>query len=170
MRVRLFSATLLLGCVLAATLVHADEPLPAPAAHEIKSPNGLFSAKTDPITKTTSIFKKGALVPWWTVPGWYRSLWVADDGRAIIACYDGLNLLARDDKKADTVMATFFAMDGKKRTVTLGQLLMTLVSLRPTVSHYQWGSCNGFDEKGRFIIETVEKRKFSFDQFGVRIP
>lgn len=146
----------------------ADEPLPLPAAYEVKSPDGKFVARTVPGAATT-ITARGSDTPLWSLPGWYRSMFLSPDGKTLVTCYDGLNLLGRDDRRVETVMATFHHADGSRRNVTLGDLFLLLGSMPKTVSHYRWGQCIGFDKAGRFEIDTVEKRRLYYDGEGKRV-
>lgn len=146
----------------------ADEPLPLPAAHEVKSPDGKFVARSVPGGATT-ITARDSDAPLWSLPGWYRSIFISPDGKTLVTCYDGLNLLGRDDRRVETVMATFHHADGTRRNVTLGDLFLLLGSMPKTVSHYRWGHCVGFDKTGRFEIDTVEKRRLYYDGDGKRV-
>ncbi len=49
------------------------------------------------------------------------------------------------------------------RRVTLGEVMSGLSNLQRSVSHLNWGYYLGFDEAGRYAIETVEGRRLAFD-------
>lgn len=150
------------------TIARADEPLPVPETHEVKSRDGAFFARSVP-GGSTSVYARGSTTALWSIPGWYRWLFVAPDGRSLVTCYDGMQLLQRDHRVTNTVMATFHSATEEKRTVTLGDLLILLGSMPKTVSHYRWGTCVGFDKAGRFEIDTVEKRRLYYDVRGKRV-
>jgi hypothetical protein len=45
----------------------------------------------------------------------------------------------------------------------LNEIIKDFGKLETTASHFQWGSCRGINTQGRFVIETVEKRRLIYD-------
>ena len=160
----------LIFAVLLAPLVFADDPLPPPSVVEAKSANGKYVAVSDPDTKTTTISSaRGdtgkANVRLWDVSGWYRHLWLSDDGGVLVAGYDGFNLLPKSHAK-DEVLLRFFALGNEAGKVTLDQVISDESHLKKTASHLEWGRYKGFDEQGHFVIETVEGKELVYDAVG----
>ena len=146
----------------------ADAPLPPPAEHSVKSPNGRFEARFAPSPAQTTVFDLAASKPLWSKDGFHRQAFLADDGRHLVASYDGYNLIPIGSKP-DLVLLEFF--DGPKRIkrVTLGEIIRDAAHLRRTVSHLHWGSSTGFDAEGHFCVETVEGRRLKFDTVTGRL-
>jgi hypothetical protein len=94
--------------------------------------------------------------------GWFRLAALSDDGEILVAGYDGMNLLPLD-YSPDLVVLTFYRRGAFIAEVTLDQVIDDFAALERTVSHYNWGYYLGFDQAGRYVIETVEGRRIAFD-------
>lgn len=142
----------------------ADTPLPPLAIKEVWSPNKNFCAVMDPKPETTTVYRvegEGKRNKQWAMQGWFRVAHLADDGEHLVVGHGGINLLPLKVTK-DEPMIRFFRKGELLNTVTLGELL-NQSSLKRTVSHYLWGNYLGLDDKGRYVVETVEGRKLAFD-------
>lgn len=146
--------------------LRADEPLPPPQIEEVWSPNKHFCAVMNPESDTTIVYQvagNGNLkTKSWTMKGWFRVAHLADDGDHLVIGNSGMNLLPTDVTK-DEPMILFFNRGKLIKTVTLGKLLTKMSSLQRTVSHYDWGNYLGFNEKGLYVVKTVEDKQFLFD-------
>ncbi len=141
----------------------ADAPLAAPALKTVCSPNGVYCAVMDPNTSTTRVYRTGrADETLWSMTGWFRVAALADDGKHLVTGYDGINLLPLD-YAPDTVVLTFHKRGEVIRRVKLSNVVGDLAKLQLTVSHLYWGYYVGFNETGRYVIETVEGRRLAFD-------
>ncbi|MGH2360563.1 MAG: hypothetical protein ACRDGM_08485 [bacterium] len=145
----------------------ADEPLPAPQTYTIYSNNKRFQAVLDAQRLVTTIYRvaisKGEpAAKLWEMPGWFRVAALADDGEHLVTGYDGGNLLRMHDTDDET-MLTFYRKGSPIRRVPLREIIPDRKVLRRTVSHYLWGSCRGFDAKGRFLVQTVDGREIAYD-------
>ncbi len=151
---------LALTCLLSSA--RADAPLPPPADHSVKSPNGRFEARFTLSPEQTAVFDISTSKRLWSMNGFHRHAFLADDGRHLVTSYSGYNLIPVDSKP-DLVLLEFF--DGPKsiKRVTLGEIVRDMARLRRTVSHLHWGMSAGFDAEGRFCVETVEERRLKFD-------
>ncbi len=161
-----FCGVLCLGLRLA-----ADAPPEAPADKTIRSLNGKFQAFLDAGRKQTTVFevRKGAPpVRLWSMPGWFRVAALSDDGDHLVVGFDGNNLLPLDYRK-DEAMLRFYERGKLLRTVRLSELIQDYSKLQRTVSHYAWGHYIGFDRNNRFLLDTVEGRRFTFDAGGRQI-
>ncbi|APV48850.1 hypothetical protein BWI17_03650 [Betaproteobacteria bacterium GR16-43] len=139
----------------------ADAPLPPPAAHRVVSPNGKFAAISDPGTGTQGV-ELATGKPLWKIPGWFRSLYISDDGEHLAVGYGGLNLLALDAD--DSVEMIGFWNHGRKvKSVPLRAIVPDRSILRRTVSHYAWGSIGGIDAGNRLVVTRVDGRVFRFN-------
>ncbi|MHB1038146.1 MAG: hypothetical protein ACYC35_27670 [Pirellulales bacterium] len=143
----------------------ADTPLPPPEVKEVWSPNKKFCAVMEPKASTTTVYRvegDGKRTKQWAMPGWFRVAHLADDGEHLVVGNGGINLLPLNVTKNET-MIEFYKKGKLVKTVTLGTLLKNQSSLKRTVSHYLWGNYLGLDDKGRYVVETVEGRKLAFD-------
>ncbi|NIA68899.1 hypothetical protein HBA54_09870 [Pelagibius litoralis] len=138
----------------------ADEPLPPPTDREICSPNGLYCAVMDAAANETTVFHQG--LPLWRRPGWFRDAFLADDGEHMIVGYRGLELL-QWDYRPETVMISFWRRDRLIRAVPLSEVIEDTAKLELTTSHFLWGRTVGIDDSSRFVVETVEDRRLTFD-------
>lgn len=152
---------------------HADSPLPPPARETVWSANNRFFAVMEPDKRITTIYratreKDGEKV--WSMFGWFRVAALADDGEHLVAGYDGSNLIPLDYDKRE-VMLYFFKRGELIHHVTLDQILQDFSRLQRTVSHYHWGYFEGFDDAGRYVLQTVEGRRIRYDvRTGLPIP
>ncbi|MEE8507185.1 MAG: hypothetical protein V3S40_13315 [Kiloniellales bacterium] len=141
----------------------ADAPLAAPALKTVCSPNGVYCAVMDPNTSLTRVHRAGrANETLWSMTGWFRVAALSDDGKHLVTGYDGMNLLPLD-YAPDTVVLTFHKRGEVIRRVKLSDVVGDLAKLQPTVSQLYWGHYVGFNETGRYVIETVEGRRLAFD-------
>lgn len=140
----------------------ADTPLPPPTTHSVTSSNGRFEARFTVSPELTSIFDTSTSKLLWSMSGFYRHAFLADDGRHLVTSYDGYNLIPVD-AKPDLVLLEFF--DGPKsiKRITLGDIIRDTPHLHRTISHLRWGNSIGFDADGRFCVETAEGRLLKFD-------
>jgi|GEM_PF-950482 len=170
MKLRTVTRLVLLSLLLLPVAAVADEPLEAPANKTIYSLNGKFSAFLDYDRKITTVYSIGRRgrreqrTKLWEMHGWFRNASLANDGEHLVVAYEGSNLLNLDYKQ-DEVMLTFYRRGEVINRVRLNELLEDPrpSSLERTVSHYKWSGTYGFDEQGRYIVNTIEKRLFIFD-------
>ncbi len=138
----------------------ADEPLPPPQRHQVRSPNGAILAISDPRTGTT-ILEAASGKELWSMAGWYRWLFVSNDGRHVATGYNGMNLIPQDFKP-ELVLITFW-QDGKKlREVFVQEIVPNKSTLERTVSHYHWGTIEGLNNKDELLVTRADGRKFRF--------
>jgi hypothetical protein len=156
-----FSAFLLLG--LWSVIGLADAPLRAPSPVTVCSNSKIFCLLTDPKTGTHAyrVRPDGSRQYLWSMPGWYRVIFLADDGRHAVTGYDGA-LLPLDYSPTESLL-TFWRDGSRIRTIPVSGLVKDLSKLQRTSSHYRWGSYVGFDAAGNFAVSTVEREKVLFD-------
>jgi hypothetical protein len=91
----------------------------------------------------------------WSVPGWHRWIFVSDDGQTIAFGYDGMNLVPRDVTLSEPII--YIYSNGELvRAVVLGDLFKSISELTPTVSHYAWGSIQGFNHSNQLVVALVD--------------
>ena len=158
---RSFSLLLLLG--LCSSPCPADAPLRAPSPITVYSASRTFCVVSDPKsgTKAYRVRADGSREPLWSMPGWFRVLFLADDGRHAVTGYDGA-LLPLDYSPDDSLL-TFWRGGSRIRAIPVSGLVKDLRKLQRTSSHYRWGSYVGFDAAGNFVVSTVEREKVVFD-------
>jgi len=138
----------------------ADSPLPPPAPTISASRAGGVRAVSDPAAKTTRIEQVATGKVLWRFPGWFRWIFVANDGRAAVT-YQG-NLIPKD-YDAGTVLFTFWREGLKVREVTVKDLVPDPAILQRTASHYHWGTVDEIDVKGRLVVRRADGQVFRFD-------
>lgn len=145
----------------------ADSPLPPPSTAIVRSLSGRFFAQTNPRSNTTTVYQSAPrghkARRMWQMKGWFRALYLANDGAHIVASYSGLNLLALRDARPQTVMLRFFKRGKLLRRVTLDGLGLSKSQLRRTVSHYAWRDSEGFEKSGLFRVSLVDGRRLFFE-------
>lgn len=139
--------------------VLADEPPRPPEDKTVCSPNGAACAEMDAEARHTTVSKNGAVV--WSMPGWFRDAYLADDGEHFVVGNDGRTLIP--DRRPDRKVVAFWRRDRLLREVALSDVIEDFSALTPTVSHFLWGHAVGFDERGRFLVHTVEDRVLAFE-------
>lgn len=139
----------------------ADSPLPPPAVHRASSPNGKFTVVSDPNTGT-KLVESGSGKQLCELPGWFRSIYVSNDGEHFATGYSGLNLvpLSTDDSLE---LIAFWKRCRKVESVPLRAIVPERSILQRTVSHYAWGNITGVDEKGRLVVTRIDGRVFRFN-------
>jgi len=139
----------------------ADTPLPLPAEVSVMSRSGRIRAISDPKTGTqVEDIKRHKVL--WSLPDWHRSLFVADDGKHLVAQNNGLNLIPTDFTD-DLVLLTFWREGKKLRDVTIRGFVPEHNMLGHTASHYYWGTVHGIDAQGRLKVKRVDGKIFFFD-------
>jgi hypothetical protein len=149
----------------------ADEPLAKPWPKTVCSANSSYCAVMDPASWTTEVRIGEAGEVLWSMAGWFRLAALSDDGQTLVAGYDGQTLVAGYDGmnllpldySPDLVILTFYRRGAPVAEVTLDDVIDDFAALERTVSHYLWGHYLGFDQRGRYLIETVDGRNTAFD-------
>lgn len=140
----------------------ADAPLMPPHRHTQCSPSGQFCATIDPQggTFVHRSGEDGELL--WSIPKWFRVLYLADDPDLLVTGYDGQNLVPLD-APGDVEVLTFWNRGKVVCAYKLSELVADLGRLQRTASHYHWGSYLGFDGDGNFRVATVQNQTLVFD-------
>jgi hypothetical protein len=159
--VPVFSVFLLLG--LCSVIGLADAPLRPPSPVTVCSNSKIFCLLTDPKTGTHAyrVRPDGSRQPLWSMPGWYRVIFLADDGRHAVTGYDGALLPL--DYSPDEPLLTFWRDGSRIRAIPVSGLVKDLRKLQRTSSHYRWGSYVGFNAAGNLVVSTVERESVAFD-------
>ena len=156
----------LLALSLTTSLARADEPLPPPTTRNVKSPSGRYVALSQIKPAKTTVYKleKGRKTQLWEMNGWFRNAFLCDDGRHLIAFYDGANLLNLE-YRPDDVMMRFYERGKLLRAVRLNQIIAqpTPDKFRRTVSHYAWLESYGLNARHQFEIRTLRQKTLLFD-------
>jgi len=139
----------------------ADAPLSAPEKYRICDYTVTYCASLVP-EEDTRIYKivgdldapRSELI--YTIPGWHRSAHISSTGEYFVTGYPGLGLLPLD-VKGSQVVVTIWKRGKIHQTVSIGQVLKSMDSLKRTASHYSWGHIAGVS--GSVVqVETVEGR------------
>ena len=156
--------TLALLCAVA----HADTPLPPPRAGTVCSPSENVCATTDPAANTTIARNRATQRVLWSLPGWHRWLFIADDGISAVVGYGGQNLLPLDVRLSQPVLS-FYRRGKLIRVVALGELYKQLADIPRTESHLAWVSSVGFNHQNQFMLTLPDGRMVTFSPFGLRM-
>lgn len=140
---------------------------PAPSAEEAKticSKSGSFCVVSDPKKNETAGFRVASsnAVRLWQTKGFFPIGALSDDGEHFVAGYEGGHRLPLDYAK-DAILLRFFRHGTLVRSVKLSELVRDLSKLKRIGSQYYWGDYLGFNQEGRYVVRTVEKRIVVFD-------
>jgi hypothetical protein len=102
---------------LIAPIAAADQPLPPPSTHEVSSSNKAIVVVSSP-DQGTRVLDRTTRKELWSMPGWYRWLFVSNDGRYVVTGYDGMNLIPVDCAD-DLVLFTLWHRGKAIRKITL---------------------------------------------------
>jgi hypothetical protein len=141
----------------------ADAPLRPPSPITVCSSSGRYCLLSDPRdgTRAYRVRPNGTREPLWSIPGWHRFAFLADDGRHAVTGYDGPLLPL--NFSPDVPVFKFWRDGSSVRIVSLSALVRDLGKLKRTASHYTWGNFVGFNAAGRFVVATVERPSVAFD-------
>ena len=143
------------------SMAQADSPLPPSAVHRVVSPNGNFAVVSDP-SRGTKLIESGSGNQLCELSGWFRSIYVSDDGEHFATGYDGLNLLPLTADDSLEVI-TFWRRCRKLKAVPLRAIVPDRSILQRSVSHYAWGNITGVDHRGHLVITRIDGRVFRFN-------
>jgi hypothetical protein len=155
---------LTVGVTTVLSVARGDMPLPPPSKVVETSPNGRIQADqavSDPKTGTQIVDVNGGKVLW-SLPDWYRSIYVADDGKHIVTEYNGMNLIPVDFRD-DLVLLTFWSERTRIRQVTVKDVFPDRKGLQRTSSHYAWRLHIDFDRRGRLRVTREDGKTLLFD-------
>jgi hypothetical protein len=137
----------------------ADQPPAKPERLTFKSPDGRLRAVSDPATNKTSVYSGSASTPLWQIDGWFPVAFLSDAGTLIVG-NEGSNLLPKNYRPTDPLLR-FYQNGALKQKVSVMQVV-DQKSMRPTASHYYWGSYLGI-YKGQLQLELVDGRRIAFN-------
>lgn len=155
----------LMSAVIAFVVAHADSPLSPPTKFTVKSPDGKISVISDPDESTTKITRSSDGRLLWEIPSWESWLFVANDGKHVVAGYNGMNLIPVDYDEG-MVVFTFWREGKKIRAVTLKDFVVGKSPPRKTSSHYNWGWIEKIDSDGFLVVHDSdhdEKYRYSLE-------
>jgi hypothetical protein len=146
-------------------LAVSAEPLPPPQITRALSKNLQFEAESDPQTGETIVYthNRDPQGGWargeklWKFRRWFRSFSLSNDGSALVAGPNDLNLLPAENARDDYVLLSFIITGKLIREITLKQLLGSPSKLRPTSDGLLWGHVyfEGMDPNDLVFVDTV---------------
>lgn len=137
-----------------------DEPLQPPSQHEIVSGNKAITVVSSP-SGGTYVLESSSRRELWSMPGWFRWLFVSNDGTCVATGYDGLNLIPQDYSD-DLVLVTFWQRGVRVGEVHVKDVYSNGAEPVRTVSHYHWGTIKGFSEVGALVIQRADGKVLEF--------
>lgn len=146
---------------LASPLARADSPLPPQQTVIACSPSGMVCANSDSRTNRTVVSRKNGPEASWSITGWHRWLFVADDGHSAVVGYAGMNLVPIQSDLQLAVL--YFYKQGKLvRTIKLADLYCDKSQLTRTVSHLAWVVSIHVNRANQLVLELVSGRNVAF--------
>jgi hypothetical protein len=150
----------------------ADEPLPPLQFHTVVSRNFDFEADSDPRTSETIVYNRilhpegyrtrGDVI--WKFPRWFRAFLLSNDGTAIVAQTDYLNVLPAKVATDDYVLLTFVRTRKLIREITVKQLLGSHPAMRLTVAgNFVWGHVYNFMASNDLVFVNADSGFFIFE-------
>jgi hypothetical protein len=146
---------------LVSPLARADSPLPPPQTIIACSPSGMVCANSDPLTNRTVVSRKNGPEAPWSINGWHRWLFVADDGHSAVVGYAGMNLVPiQSDLQLEVLY--FYKQSKLVRTIKLADLYRDKSQLVRTVSHLAWVRSIRVNRANQLVLELVSGRNVAF--------
>lgn len=140
----------------------ADSPLAIPDQYMVCSNNNKYCAVFDKEAGVNAyeVFNNIS-IPMWHLSKQVWPGFLSNDGRYLVEA--SWNVIPTNYEKSMSMIKVY--RDGVfKYSLQLKDLIKDFRKLERTISHFHWGDMNkGFDEKGRFIVETVENRHLAID-------
>jgi len=143
----------ILGCSPYTTL--ADTPISYQSLVRVYGDNRNYCALVDDTEVT--VFKGRCVTGeiTYSIQGRHTNAHLSSNGEYFIAFHPGVNLIPLDSQ-SQTIMIQIWKSGEKKVTITLGELLKSMDSLKRTVSHFNWGHVKTISDN-EIEIETVER-------------
>ena len=131
----------------------ADAPLRSPGPSTECSPNGKVCIEMKPgsVGRVYRIESRGERVDLWVIPSWNRAVFLSDDGRHLVKCYGGLNLVPLD-YDPEMSLVEVWRQGTLIHRLSLRTVVGTPSKSLSTGSHYAWGSCLRFESETHFVI------------------
>jgi len=143
------------------TEVCADEPLGPPGKVLTCSKSGAICAEADPKMNRTEVRERGGTRILWSIDGWHRWMFVADNGDSLVAASNGLNLVPSDASLKLEVLR-LYDRGRLARSITLGDLYDDRSQLRATASHLAWVRSIVLNDAGQLDVELIDGRQRHF--------
>jgi hypothetical protein len=146
--------------------LRADLPPPPPQDHEVRSANGQYIAKITVAPPQTTVYavKDGGEEPIWSVAGFYRCVFLADDGEHMVMA-PGDGDIPDDEFSPDVVVLRFTEHGRTVRDVALREVMPDLSKLWRSASNYSWAhhwEPFHINSRGEFVVKTVDYRTLYF--------
>jgi hypothetical protein len=155
-------AFLLILVIFVAGDARADTPLEPVYNAAFCSKNQTYCARSTAVPAHLEVYERA-------VPGnvlWSREEFVAkgflsDDGKAVVSCYPGLNLLPTD-ATLDFLLVRILRASGKVDEIKLRNLFSSVDELPHSTSHLVWGRCVGIED-GKVVLERADGSRWMSD-------
>jgi hypothetical protein len=143
--------------------VRADTPLEPASDTTFCSNNAHYCVHSTVSPAHLEVFaKKDPTHRLWSRDEYLTKGFVSDDGKTVVSCYGGLNLIPMDASLDFTVVRILHASGGVQE-VRLRSLYTDMNQLPHTDSHLEWGRCVGID-KGRVVLERPNGTQWRSDK------
>jgi len=180
-------SVVVVATLLLAAYARADLPLGPPQDYEIRSPNGRYVAKITVTPPQTSIYKieNGRELLQWSMDGFHRQAYLADDGEHLVIGYVNLAWAGEDDSKPsvelpaetkpkpmssekivtyspDMTILQFLKRDEVFREIKFRELIDPSKKWR-SASSWNWGNIEGINDRNELVAYTHDHRGLYFD-------
>ena len=150
----------LLGAALVAIpLVPVSAGEPVAARWTAWSLDGRFAAEMDPSRMETHVYRlagDGARTRVWSMPGWSSRVSLANGGGHLVVAAEQGGVVPAN-YRPDDVLLRFYDHGHLVREVTLSEIVPDPREMIRVQQHYYWGRAKGFDARGHYVVETVDR-------------
>lgn len=148
-------ALIFIFATVVAQRAHADAPLEPVKEITFCSKNQRYCAHSSVNPAHLDVFEKqNPRHVLWSRSEYVTKGFLSDDGRAVVSCYGGLNLIPLD-ATLDFLLARILHASGSVQEIKLNALYADIRQLPHTDSHLEWGHCVGID-KGEVLLERAD--------------
>jgi hypothetical protein len=150
---RLFLACLL---ICEPPLARADTPISNATPSYFCSSDGRFCARSKQTPPSTAVFERVSQSKKrvWSTQTFIPVGFISEDGKVLVSCYPGLNLVP-EDAGLDFVVVKVYRKDHEVENIRLESIYKNINQLVETESHKDWGHCVGF-RSGTFQIKRTD--------------
>lgn len=133
---------------------YADTPISTPDSSQFCSSSGRYCATSRASGSMTIVTdQKNKKSVAWSVKEFISYGYISDNGKVVVSCYPGKNLVPDTASLTFTVIKMFY-IDGRTKDIELGNFYKSIDQLPATMSHREWGRCVGFHGKD-FEVELA---------------
>jgi len=156
-------ALIVLTTVFVAEKVLGDTPLEPVSETMFCSKGGLYCVHSTANPAHLDVFeKKNPEHVLWSREEFVIKGFLSDDGKAVVSCYGGLNLIPVE-ATLDFLLVRVLRASGSAKEIRLSALYSDIHQLPHTDPHLEWGRCVGIEE-GKVLLERANGTQWRSDK------